>query len=177
LLRQAHQEVCAQHGDCRFPMVGAMLEVPSSVYQMTAMARHVDFFSIGSNDLIQYFLAVDRNNAQVASLYDGLHPAVLQLFQQAAVQAQALGKPIGGCGELASDPAAVLLLLAMGFNQLSVSSIPLPRVKWVVRSVTMARAREVLQEVLMLEDAEEVRAHVEPILEEFGLGGLIRAGH
>lgn len=175
-VQQAYDQVVQQYPDLKQPKLGAMLEVPAAIYQMPALARHIDFFSVGSNDLTQYFLAVDRNNAQVAALYDGLHPSVLQLLRQAVDSAHAQGKKIGLCGELASDPVAVVLLLAMSFDQLSVAAIALPKIKWVIRSLCMEKIREVLEEVVVMEDAIEVRSHVEQIMEDAGLGGLLRAG-
>ena len=158
-VQQAFDEVQQQHSELKRPKLGVMLEVPAAIYQIASLARHVDFFSIGSNDLTQYFLAVDRNNTQVAALYDGLHPSVLRLLQQAVEWAHAQGKKISLCGEMASDPVAVVLLLAMAFDQLSVAAIALPKVKWVIRSLGMAKVKDILEEVVCMEDAIEVRAH------------------
>ncbi|BBI73335.2 hypothetical protein HAALTHF_29030n [Vreelandella aquamarina] len=104
------------------PKVGVMIEVPATIYQMDALAKRVDFFSVGSNDLTQYLLAVDRNNPRVSSLYDALHPALLGALQELAQDAKRLNKPISLCGELAGDPAGALLLMAMGFTSLSMNA-------------------------------------------------------
>lgn len=176
LFDQAYEELKSNNPDLVRPALGAMLEVPSSVYQIHALAKHVDFFSVGSNDLLQYFFAVDRNHHEVAHLYDGLSPSVLRFLQQAVSWVHAEGKRVTLCGELASDPLVVVLLLAIGFDQLSMASTLLPKVKWVVRSVTMAQAKAVLHDVLAMDDSVEVRSHLEQFFDEVGLGALLRAG-
>lgn len=176
LIRRAYREVVEEGHDVVDPKVGVMIEVPSAVYMADALARRVDFLSVGTNDLTQYLLAVDRNNARVAELYDSLHPSVLRALMQIVEGAHRNQKPVSICGEMASDPAAIILLLGMGLDGLSASASALPRVKWVVRSFTHARAEELLQEVLALEDAGSIRKRMTAALEEAGLGGLIRAG-
>ena len=158
------------------PPVGVMIEVPSAVYQIDALAQRVAFFSVGTNDLTQYLLAVDRNNARVAELYQTLHPAVLRALAQIVEGAHRNGKPVGVCGELAGDPAAALCLLGLGVDSLSMSVGSLPRVKWVLRTITQARARELTQQVLQMEKESAIRALLNNALEEAGLGGLVRAG-
>ncbi|VAW81694.1 FIG001592: Phosphocarrier protein kinase/phosphorylase, nitrogen regulation associated, partial [hydrothermal vent metagenome] len=134
LVRRAYEELVEEGEQVTYPKIGVMIEVPSAVYQVPAMAKRVDFFSIGSNDLTQYLLAVDRNNAQVSDLYNALHPAVLRAIHQVVVEAHAVQRPVSVCGEMAGDPAAALLLLGMGVDSLSMSSASLLRVKWVLRS-------------------------------------------
>jgi phosphotransferase system enzyme I (PtsP) len=176
LITQAYSELMEEGEHIRMPSIGVMVEVPSAVYQARELAKRVDFLSVGSNDLIQYLLAVDRNNVRVANLYDGLHPAVLRALIQVVEGAHQEGKDVSICGELAGDPVAVILLLAMGFDTLSMSATRLPRMKWVIRKFTMARAIKLLEEVLLMDDPIEIRCHLELALEEAGLGGLIRAG-
>jgi phosphotransferase system enzyme I (PtsP) len=176
LIRRACDELVEEGKQITFPPLGVMIEVPSVIYQIDAIAKRVDFFSIGSNDLTQYLLAVDRNNSQVADLYDSLHPAVLRAIDQAVRNAHAAGKPISVCGEMAGDPSAALLLLAMGVDSLSMSAASLLRVKWVIRTVEYTTARKILNEVLALEDVHAVRALMCKYFEEAGLGGLVRAG-
>ncbi len=175
-IQQAYQELLDEGLEVSLPPIGVMIEVPSAVYLAKELARRVDFISVGSNDLIQYLLAVDRNNIRVASLYDGFHPAVIRSLMQIAESVHQLGKTVSICGELASDPAAVILLLAMGYDMLSMNSTSLLRVKWVVRNVSMASARKVLNEVLQMDNSTIIRLHMEKVIEESGLGGLIRAG-
>ena len=176
LIRRAYEELREEGEHLAYPKIGVMLEVPSAVYQVPAMAKRVDFFSIGSNDLTQYLLAVDRNNARVANLYDALHPAVLRAIRQVADEAEQAGRPVSVCGEMAGDPAAALLLLGMGIKSLSMSAASLLRVKWAIRSFTTEAMRELLEEVWELEDAGAVRALMNRSLENAGLGGLVRAG-
>jgi phosphotransferase system enzyme I (PtsP) len=176
LVGRAHAELLEEGHELAKPRVGVMIEVPSAVYQVPAIARRVDFFSIGSNDLTQYLLAVDRNNAQVAGLYDALNPSVLRAIQQIIESAHAMARPVSVCGEMAGDPAAALLLIAMGVDSLSMSAASLLRVKWMVRSFSLAQAQALLSAVWELEDADSVRSLLHRSLEEAGLGGLIRAG-
>ena len=156
--------------------VGIMVEIPSAVYLSRSLAKRVDFLSVGSNDLIQYLLAVDRNNPRVSNLYDALHPAVLRALLQAVEGAHAEGKPISICGEMASNPLAVVLLLAMGFDILSMNASSLPRMKWVISKITIAQARKTLSEVLEMDNSTMIRMHLEKLIVQAGLGGLIRAG-
>jgi phosphotransferase system enzyme I (PtsP) len=176
LIAQAYSELMEEGEQIKMPAVGVMVEVPSAVYQARELARRVDFLSVGSNDLIQYLLAVDRNNSRVANLYDGLHPAVLRALMQVVEGTHQEGKYVSICGEIAADPVAVILLLAMGFDTLSMSATRLPRMKWVIRKFTMTRAIKLLEEVLAMDDSIEIRCHLELALEDAGLGGLIRAG-
>jgi phosphotransferase system enzyme I (PtsP) len=176
LIRRAHEELLDEGQELVYPKIGVMIEVPSAVYQIPAMATRVDFFSIGSNDLTQYLLAVDRNNSQVAELYDALHPSVLRAIQHVTQQAHDVERSVSVCGEMAGDPVAALLLLGMGVDSLSMSAASLLRVKWVVRSFTQTRAQELLDEVWELEEGGAVRALVRASLEEAGLGGLVHAG-
>jgi phosphotransferase system enzyme I (PtsP) len=176
LLNQAYEETVAEGFDIKMPKFGVMAEVPSAVYQAQILAKKVDFLSVGSNDLIQYLLAVDRNNSRVAYLYDSLHPAVLRALMQLVAGAHREGKKISLCGEMSGDPAAVILLLAIGFDALSMNPNRLPRMKWVIRQFTLKHARKLLDEVLEMDDAIEIRGHMELALEEAGMGGLIRAG-
>ena len=176
LINRAYHELREDGEKVEFPRIGVMIEVPSTVYQVPALAQRVDFFSIGTNDLTQYLMAVDRNNAQVAELYDTLHPAVLRAIRQVVDAAHASDRTVGVCGEMAGDPAAALLLLGMGVDSLSMSSASLLRVKWAVRSFTQARMQELLEEVQSFEDGVAVRVVLYRSLEEAGLGGLIRAG-
>ncbi len=176
LLKKAHADVSSAGADIEMPQVGVMIEVPSAVYQARALAKRVDFLSVGSNDLTQYLLAVDRNNARVANLFDSLHPAVLRALIQVVEGGHQEGKHVSICGEMAGDPAAVILLLAMGFDSFSMSASSLSRMKWVVRQFTQKKAAKLLQDVLSMENAVMIRCHLELALERAGLGGLIRAG-
>ena len=176
LIHQAYAEILEEGEEVVMPKVGVMIEVPSAVYQAGSLARRVDFLSIGTNDLTQYLLAVDRNNSRVAELYDSMHPAVIRAMIQVVESARVHGKPVSVCGEMAGDPAAAILLVGMGMDSLSMSVSSLPKVKWVIRNLTRERAREILSEVLLMEDVRSIRQHLNSILEESGMGGLVRAG-
>ena len=156
------------------PMVGVMVEVPAAVYQVRRFARIVDFVSVGSNDLTQYILAVDRNNPRVAGLYAAYHPAVLRALQYIARETRKEGKPVSICGEMAADPGGALLLMAMGYEVLSMNANNLPRVKLAIRGVSLARAQSLLSRVLRMDDAEEIHQYLRQTLKQLGLGQLTR---
>lgn len=174
LIHRAYADISKEHKTIPMPQIGVMIEVPSAVYQARAIARRVDFLSVGSNDLTQYLLAVDRNNSQVAHLYDPLHPAVLRALSFIVESAHAENKPVSICGEMAGDPAAAILLLGMGFDSFSMSAVSLPRIKWLVRSFSLTEAKKILCEVLLKENSGDIISVLESALERAGLGSLIR---
>jgi phosphotransferase system enzyme I (PtsP) len=176
LLRQAHREVVDEGFDARFPETGVMIEVPSAVYQAAELIKRVDFLSVGSNDLTQYLLAVDRNNVHVANIYDSLHPAVIHALKLIVDAAHSQNKRVSICGEMAGEPVAVIVLLGLGFDMLSMNAYSIPRVKWIIRNFTIEKAQQLVKEVLGMHYAKEIRAHLEKALESAGLGGLVRAG-
>lgn len=176
LLRQAHREVVEEGADTRFPQTGIMIEVPAAIYQTAELAKRVDFVSVGSNDLTQYLLAVDRSNMHVANIYDSLHPAVIHALKQIIEAAHGQNKPVSICGEMAGEPAAVIVLLGLGFDMLSMNAHNIPRVKWIIRNFSQAKAQKLVSEVLNFQHAHDIRSHLESALEEAGLGGLVRAG-
>jgi phosphotransferase system enzyme I (PtsP) len=141
LLERAIAELVEAGEPVHRPLAGAMVEVPALLFQLDALARRADFLSIGSNDLTQYLLAVDRNNSHVADLYDTLHPAVLRALQQVVNAGHAHARPVSICGEMAGQPAAAVLLLGMGIDSLSMNAASLPRVKWVIRSFSQEQQR------------------------------------
>jgi phosphotransferase system, enzyme I, PtsP len=176
LMKKAFADVSIEGSNIEMPQVGVMIEVPSAVYQARSLAKRVDFLSVGSNDLTQYILAVDRNNSRVANLFDSLHPSVLRALIRVVEGGHQEGKHVSICGEMASDPASVILLIAMGFDSFSMSSSALSRMKWVVRQFTLKKAAKLLQDVLTMESPVMIRCHLELALERAGLGGLVRAG-
>ena len=139
------------------------------------MAKRVDFLSVGSNDLTQYLLAVDRNNARVARLYHSLHPAVLKALEEVAVAGVAENVPVGICGELAGDPGAAVLLLAMGYDVLSMNATSLPKVKNALRHIRGSEARELLEEVMAMDYADEISRRLERFLAEHGMERFIHS--
>jgi len=179
LIRRARNELINEgYKDICMPRIGAMIEVPSAVYQAPLIAKRIDFMSVGTNDLVQYLLAVDRNNPSVASLYDCLHPAVIMAVQQVIDSGSIHHIPVSICGEMAGDPAAVILLLGMGISMgsLSMSVVALPRIKWVIRNISYVRARDLLEQARRMEDPKSIRAMLNNELETVGLGGLLRPG-
>ena len=169
LLARAYRELLEEGQAAERLRVGVMIEVPSAVFLVTALAERVDFLSIGTNDLTQYLLAVDRNNAQVATPYDSLHPAVLNAIHHVIKGAHLQGKPVSVCGEMAGDPAGALLLLGMGVDALSMSPASLARVKLAIRSFTLQRARSLLDEALGMEDGFAIHRLLNGALEEAGV--------
>ena len=158
------------------PIVGAMIEVPSAVYQIEDICRLVDFVSIGTNDLTQYLLAVDRNNENVAELYSSLHPAVLKAMRQIVEGAAKSNTPVSVCGELAGDPLGVMALLGMKIDSLSMSTGSLLKAKKVIKSFSRSELEGLYERAIVMSDASHVRALYANMLDERNLGGLIRAG-
>ncbi len=156
------------------PKVGTMIEVPASMFMLDFLAWRLDFVSIGTNDLTQYLLAVDRNNEQVARLFSRLHPAVIRALHYITEQCRKHGLSVCLCGELAADPAAVLLLLGMGVDSLSMNARGLPRIKHVLRSVTKAQAEGLVANALRMQSEDEVRKMLNRALEGSGLKALVR---
>lgn len=141
--------------------LGVMVEVPSVALQADIFAREVDFFSLGTNDLTQYTLAVDRGTAKVAGLYDPFHPAVLRLIALTVDSGRRQGIPVSICGELAGDPLAVPLLVGLGLESLSLSPGLIPEVKEVIRAISQSEARELAASCLELKTGTEVRQRLE----------------
>jgi phosphotransferase system enzyme I (PtsI) len=167
VLEQAKQELRSkgQAFDEQVP-VGIMIEVPSAAFTSDILARRVSFFSIGTNDLIQYLIAVDRENERIAYLYEPFHPGVLRLLKTVIDNAHAAGIPVGMCGEMAADPYAAVVLLGLGLDGFSMSAIAIPEIKRIIRSVTLAEAEELAGSVLELKSQREVDRRVRQWLEE-----------
>jgi phosphotransferase system enzyme I (PtsP) len=177
LIRRVRDEIEEEMGlQLVLPPIGAMIEVPSAVYQIQDICALVDFVSIGTNDLTQYLLAVDRNNENVADLFSSMHPAVLKAMCQIVQGAAKSGTPVSVCGELAGDPLGVMALLGMGIDSLSMSVGSLLRAKKVIVSFSYDELQELLQQALVIPNATLIRELYARRLDERGLGGLIRAG-
>ncbi|MAR73949.1 MULTISPECIES: phosphoenolpyruvate--protein phosphotransferase [unclassified Halomonas] len=173
LIERAIIELGEEGVEVRRPRLGVMLEVPATLYQLRALAARVDFFSVGSNDLTQYLLAVDRNNPRVADLYDSCHPAVLSALHRLAAESSELNVPTSVCGELAGDPAGALLLMGMGFRVLSMNGPNLPRVRAAIRRVSREAAAELVEQTLALDTPAEVRAHLASRMQAWQLAHLL----
>ena len=174
LIRRAYAEVKEEGYDVKMPKVGVMIEIPAAVYQARDLAKLVDFLSVGSNDLTQYLLAVDRNNPRVADLYNSFHPSVLHALASIVNQVKEEGVGLSVCGEMAGDPMGAILLMAMGYDVLSMSSTSLPKVKAVIRNISMEQAQNMLQEVMSLSHAETVVQTMTRMMREANIERLIR---
>jgi phosphotransferase system enzyme I (PtsP) len=175
LLERAYSDLSAEGQAAAKPQVGAMIEVPSAVYLIPALSKRVDFFSIGTNDLTQYLLAVDRNNPLVQGIYDSLHPAVIHVIHDIVQSAHRQNKPVGVCGEMAGNPACTLLLLGIGVDSLSMTPSSLPRVKWTIRSFTRQQAQELFNKALKMDNEADTHQLLNNALNAAGLNVLIRA--
>lgn len=136
--------------------VGAMIEVPSAAVICDILAKEVNFFSIGTNDLIQYSLAVDRSNEKVAYLYEPVHPALLRFIKNIIDTGHKEGVWIGMCGEMASEPAFALILLGLELDEFSTSAAAIPEIKKTIRSVTFSQAQQIAQQSLKLDSGKEI---------------------
>ncbi|BBB29064.1 phosphoenolpyruvate--protein phosphotransferase [Neptunomonas japonica] len=169
LIQQSLLELKKEGKQVSKPKLGIMIEVPSAMLLLDKVAPYIDFVSIGSNDLTQYLLAVDRNNPKVSSLFDHLHPAVLVALQMIKKKCSELNLPVSLCGEMAADPASVLLLIAMGFDRLSLSAHRIPKIKWLIRQLKREDLLKLLTKANVAEDETEVRKVLSKKIKEFGL--------
>ncbi len=160
MLAEACDEVEAQGLPVRMPPVGIMVELPSAVVLADRLAEEVDFLSIGTNDLIQYTIGVDRQNKDVAYLYRPLHLAVLRMLRTVADAARAAGKTVSMCGEMAGEPLYTLVLLGLGLDELSMNGPSIPLVKRVIRSASAREGRELLDRILRMSTADDIEREV-----------------
>ena len=177
LIERAGREVEEMIGyEIPKPRIGIMLEVPSMVFMLPHLAKRVDFISVGTNDLTQYILAVDRNNTRVANIYDSLHPAMLRALAMIAREAEIHGIDLRLCGEMAGDPMCVAILIGLGYRHLSMNGRSVARAKYLLRRIDYAEAENLAQRSLEAQLATEVRHQVAAFMERRGMGGLIRGG-
>jgi len=174
LIARAVEELREEGHVVSQPLIGVMIEVPAAVYQVRRFARRVDFISVGSNDLTQYLLAVDRNNPRVAGLYVPYHPAVLKALQYIAREAHKENVPVSICGEMAADPGGALLLMAMGYDVLSMNATNLPKIKFAIRGISMGRAQALLSRIIVMDDVDKIHMLLRKTLKDLGLGQLTR---
>lgn len=144
--------------------IGVMIEIPSAVIVADLLAKEVDFFSVGTNDLIQYTLAIDRTNEHLSSLYEPLHPAVLRSLKMVVDAAHAAGIDACMCGEMAGDPAYLPILLGLGFDELSMNAVSIPRVKNILRRCTRKEAEEVAAHALTYPTAQDVESYLKSVI-------------
>jgi phosphoenolpyruvate-protein phosphotransferase len=169
LLDESFKQLLAEGKSVCRPRLGIMVEVPSSISLLPLWRNKLDFISIGSNDLSQYLLALDRNSPLVGKLYDPLHPAIIHEILRIVRSARECQLPVSLCGEMASDPIAVLLLLGMGIRQLSMSSSKLPLIKWLLRATSVSDAEAFLAQALTMDNAQDIRAASETLIAQSGI--------
>jgi phosphotransferase system, enzyme I, PtsP len=157
--------------------LGVMVEVPAAVQMAERFLREVDFLSIGTNDLIQYILAVDRSNRKVANLYEPLHPAVLSALYSTIQAGKREGKRVGMCGEMAGDPLYALVLLGMGLEEFSMGSLYVPVIKKTIRSITYESAKSMARIVLKMDTAGEIKKYLFDQMRELGMVELMEMYH
>tara|TARA_B110000967_G_C18898383_1_gene572543 strand:- start:1589 stop:3874 length:2286 start_codon:yes stop_codon:yes gene_type:complete len=175
LIDRAYNELLQEEGyNIQRPQVGAMIEVPAAVYQVKELGRRVDFLSVGTNDLTQYLLAVDRNNPRVANLYHALHPSVLRALKIIHEQATAVNCQISVCGEVAGDPIGAVVLLGLGYENLSMSANSLLKVKSMLNQVSKSEARILAKRALRMSDASSVSVFLSDALNRPELSKLYR---
>ncbi|HEA26400.1 MAG TPA: phosphoenolpyruvate--protein phosphotransferase [Ectothiorhodospiraceae bacterium] len=156
LIDQAYSEIWGEYESIKRAEIGVMIEVPSAVYQVELIAQQCDFLSVGSNDLTQYLLAVDRNNPRVAEIYDSFHPAVLMALKQIVVAGKKYKKPVSICGEMAGDPISAMILLGLGYRQLSMNASSLLRVKQSILELNAKSNRRWVDSLLKIGDPVEI---------------------
>lgn len=169
LIQQSLVELNKEGKQVSKPKLGIMIEVPSAMLLLDKIAPYIDFVSIGSNDLTQYLLAVDRNNPKVSRLFDNLNPAILVALQMIKSKCTELNLSVSLCGEMAADPASVLLLIAMGFDRLSLSAHKIPKIKWIIRQLKREDLLKLLAKANAAEDETEVRKVLSKKIKELGL--------
>ena len=157
------------------PKLGIMVEVPSVLFQIGEFAELVDFFSVGSNDLTQYLLAVDRNNPHVANVYSHFHPSILRALKRLVEDCHEHQKPVSICGEMAGDPLSAILLMAMGFNTLSMSSSNILRVRKAICHVPMTDAQKLLDDVLHMNNPLVIKSWLEHYFKTHGLADMVKS--
>jgi phosphotransferase system enzyme I (PtsI)/phosphotransferase system enzyme I (PtsP) len=174
LLDDAMSQLQAEGHSVDRPALGVMIEVPAAISQIPFWVEKIDFLSIGSNDLSQYLLALDRDNPRVAARYDHVHPAVLLEIKRILKLANKHNIPVSLCGEMASDPVAVILLMGLGLRTLSTSASRIPMIKWLIRSLAMSEAQELTARALQCGYPADIRQLLVSALNKAGLHDLVK---
>ena len=159
-IEECRQAVIAEGTKIGDIKVGVMIEVPAAVMLVEKLAKEVDFFSLGTNDLIQFTLAVDRTNELITDMFQPHHPAVLSMIYQTVVAAHREGIPVAVCGEMSSDPLSVLLLVGLGVDELSMTPWSVMATKKIIRSINFEDVRETALTILQLDDAKDVNEYL-----------------
>tara|TARA_R110002074_G_scaffold124100_1_gene260289 strand:- start:350 stop:841 length:492 start_codon:yes stop_codon:yes gene_type:complete len=158
----------------KLPKIGILLEVPSVIYQLPYIIKKIDFISVGTNDLIQYLFAVDRNNNKVANLYDPLNPSVIIVLNKIAQICKKAGKPFGICGEIATDPLFVILLIAMEYKNLSMNISSINKIKYLIRNIKLSDAKKLLKKILRYNNSIKIKKALILELQKQNLDSLIK---
>ena len=159
-IKRCADELKAQGFDCGEVKIGAMIEVPAAVMLVDLLAKEVDFFSIGTNDLIQFTLAVDRTNELITDMFQPHHPAVLNMISQVVMAAHREGIPVAVCGEMSADPMSILLLVGLGVDELSMTPWSVMATKKIIRSINFEDVRETVLTVLQMDDSDNVNEYM-----------------
>lgn len=159
-IARCREELVAEGHECAEVKVGVMIEVPAAVMLVDLLAKEADFFSIGTNDLIQFTLAVDRTNELITDMFQPHHPAVLNMINQTVMAAHREGIPVAVCGEMSADPMSVLLLVGLGIDELSMTPWSVMATKKIIRSINFEDVRETVLNVLQMDDAESVNSYL-----------------
>lgn len=173
---QVQESLNNQNDFLHRPQIGLILEVPASVFQLENFAKRIDFISVGTNDLIQYLMAVDRSNLRVKNLYSHFQPAVLRVLKQIAVKCHELKLSAQICGEMAADPLAAIVLIGMGYYDLSMNIGSITKVRRCISQFTLAEMQQLVVDCEAFETESATKQHLIDMMESRGLGGLIRAG-
>ncbi|WP_428771246.1 phosphoenolpyruvate--protein phosphotransferase [Vibrio sp.] len=176
LIEQAYQEVKLLNDKVVKPPIGVMLEVPSMLYLLPLIADQIDFVSVGTNDLTQYLLAVDRNNSRVADVYESLHPAVVMALEHIQTMCTKLKLPVCICGELAGDPIGSLLLVGLGYRALSMNTSNVAKVKYLLRHTSTKELKQLADKALLQPYGKSIYTMMLSFLEQKGFAGFVRAG-
>jgi len=169
LLNEAYLQLKNEGLDVVMPKLGVMVEVPAAISLLPFWASKIDYISIGSNDLSQYLLAVDRTSSLVAEYYNVLNPAVIHEIQRIVKLANKSGLKISLCGEMAANPIAVMLLLGMGIRHLSMSSAKIPLMKWIIAQCPIEKMENFVNEALCLDNASAIKQLGSQLLSELGI--------
>ncbi|MEZ9229800.1 phosphoenolpyruvate--protein phosphotransferase [Vibrio amylolyticus] len=176
LINQAYKEVSSVDNNIPMPQVGIMLEVPSMLYLLPLIADKIDFVSVGTNDLTQYLLAVDRNNSHVADVYESVHPAVIMALKHIYDTCKNLNLPVCVCGELAGDPIGSLLLVGLGYRSLSMNTSNVAKVKYLLRHSESKELQQFANNALKKAYGKDIYTMMSSHFEDKGFAGFIRAG-
>lgn len=176
LIEQAYEEVHELDKRVRMPRIGIMLEVPSMLYLLPLIADRVDFVSVGTNDLTQYLLAVDRNNSRVSDVYESMHPAVIMALKQIHDTCKQYQLPVCICGELAGDPMGALLLIGLGYQTLSMNTSNVARTKYLIRQSSLSDLQDLANNALVQPYGSDIYSMMLSYFEQREFTGFIRAG-